>query len=151
MEIVKQLFKFILQVALILWLLVALKRMHRFRWLYFFFLWLSVLISSLFPAVFIHVIFAGPNSLGNILTLPWTFYILYIPFVIFLFNVFDSIVNAVLKSIGDIQKTQNSFRDLLIGLLLIVILGLFASGGINKMKARDEIYRRNVNGEIFGR
>ena len=141
------LLKTILEILLVLWLFVSLKRMNSFRWLYFFFLWLFALMFAMFPAMFIHVIFAGANSLGNVLTLPWTFFVLYIPFSLITYRILDSIVNMVLIEINESEKTTNRWRDVIIGFLVIIAIAYYATGGISKMKEADEKYRRNVNGE----
>tara|TARA_B110000285_G_C14668277_1_gene399168 strand:- start:60 stop:392 length:333 start_codon:yes stop_codon:yes gene_type:complete len=102
---------------------------------------------AMFPAMFIHVIFAGANSLGNVLTLPWTFFVLYIPFSLITYRILDSIVNMVLIEINEPEKTTNRWRDVIIGFLVIIAIAYYATGGISKMKEADEKYRRNVNGE----
>ena len=115
---------------IVLWLYVSLKRMNSFRWIYFFFLWVFALIFGLFPAMFIHVIFAGPNSLGNILTLPWTYYELYIPFTLIIYRLMDSIVNMVLIEMNEPEKTTNRWRDVIIGFLIVVAFAYYAPWGL---------------------
>ena len=144
---IRTIFKLILELILVLWLLVGLKKMSRYRWIYFFILWFFALIGALFPAMIIHVIFAGPNSLGNILTLPFTFYLLYIPFTLIIYRLVDSIVNMALTELNEHEKTINSWRDVAIGFLLIIALAYYATGGVQNMRKADEEYRRNVNGE----
>ena len=119
----------VLEILIVLWLYVGLKRMNSFRWIYFFFLWVFALIFGLFPAMFIHVIFAGPNSLGNILTLPWTYYALYIPFTLIIYRLMDSIVNMVLVEMNEPEKTTNRWRDVIIGFLIVVAVAYYAPWG----------------------
>jgi hypothetical protein len=139
--------RLILEIFIVLWVYVNLKRMNSFRWIYFVCLWVFALIVAIFPAMFIHVIFAGPNSLGNVLTLPWTFYLLYVPFTLIIYRLVDSIVNMVLIEMNEPEKTINRWRDVILGFLVIIAIAYYATGGISKMKEADEKYRRNVNGE----
>jgi len=119
----------ILEMLIVLWLYVSLKRMNSFKWIYFFFLWGFALGFALVPAMFIHVIFAGPNSLGNIMTLPWTYYALHIPFTLIIYRLMDSIVNMVLIEMNEPEKTTNRWRDVIIGFLILVAFIYYAPWG----------------------
>lgn len=140
-------FKVIFEILIILWVMVSLKRMKKFRWIYFLALWIVSLLFALFPSAFIHVLIPGVKSLGNVLTLPWTFYALYIPFTLIVYKLIDSIVNMVLIEINEPENTINLWRDVILGFIGVIAIAYFATGGIGKMKEADENYRRNVNGQ----
>ncbi len=145
MSKVKSLFKLILEITIVLYVFIALKQMRKIQWLYYFFLWFFSLLAALFPASLIHVLVAGSNSLGNILYLPWTFYLLYIPFTLVIFWMANGIVNSVLIAIGEEDKAGKNTKHVIIGFLLVLITLHLATGGISEMKRKDEAYKRQLS------
>jgi hypothetical protein len=142
------LLKTLLEIIIIYYILFNMKRIKNLRWLYYFFLTMFTLIFAIWSPTIVYVIFGLSDSLGNIFNLPWHFYIsIALTFIVSFFTV-DYLVNIGLRSTGFQNMAVFTLKDFSIGILLVILLFYFGTGGISEMKRRDQIYRDNVQGNF---
>jgi hypothetical protein len=134
----------ILEIIIVYYFFVVMKKSKNLCWLYYFFLILSVLIFSVWPAGIAFAFFAPSNASSNIFLLPFWVYVVFVLVSILSFILVEILVNLGLKETGNQGSAKFSFLNFGIGLLLVILLFQFGTGGIAEMKRRDEAYRNNI-------
>jgi len=136
------LLKTLLQIIIVYYFFIFMKKSKNLCWLYYFLLIMFVLILSIWPAGIAFALFASSNASDNIFLLPFWVYGIFIIVSILSFLIVEILVNLGLKETGNHDKAKFSFLNFGIGLVLVILLFQFGTGGISEMKRRDEVYRR---------